>query len=270
MASAEDLLLRLEAVPTPGLEELCAALSEVEGFDQLALAKQALAAGEAESTAATLGRIEAVLGGALGSHVGSRYNELITEVGAVRSLEAELTRSHAQVERLAARVRRVRAATVGWHAVLAERVAALGHIQRSAELLRRVQRLMHLSKRLRETVDASRGRATGGRGGGIGSEAGGGGDGGSGIGMGNGSGNGGGGGEGGMSSRMPPVRRVELSSSELPKVCYSGQGRSRNHNTNQRWTPSARVASLSTLPYIATKGPLPLPCHTGGPGGVHS
>jgi len=190
----ESLLAQIQGVPTADLEELCATLAGVEGFDQLALAQQALASGDAESTVLTLGKVESRLGAALGAHVAGRYNELITEVDAVRSLESQLAQSHQHVERLAASVRRVKASTVGQHAALRGRVAQLEHMQQCAGMLRRMQRLLQVCRRLHEAVDASRSRAPAESAAGAGGTPGG---------------------------SLPAARRIELSSAELPKAALA-------------------------------------------------
>lgn len=160
---ASQLIANLEACASrDDLGDICQAIEEAPSFDQLALAQLAIASGEAEVTAAALGRIESRLGAALGAHVAARYSELITEVDAVRSLEARLVQSHSRVERLAATVRRVRTTTVGQHEQLSGRVSQLEHMQECSSLLRRVQRLLYLCWRLHEAVDASKARRSAG------------------------------------------------------------------------------------------------------------
>ncbi|EOD32265.1 component of oligomeric Golgi complex 5 [Emiliania huxleyi CCMP1516] len=166
---ASQLIANLEACASrDDLGDICQAIEEAPSFDQLALAQLAIASGEAEVTAAALGRIESRLGAALGAHVAARYSELITEVDAVRSLEARLVQSHSRVERLAATVRRVRTTTVGQHEQLSGRVSQLEHMQECSSLLRRVQRLLYLCWRLHEAVDASKARRSAGGGAGSG------------------------------------------------------------------------------------------------------
>jgi len=160
---ASQLIANLEACASrDDLGDICKAIEEAPSFDQLALAQLAIASGEAEVTAAALGRIESRLGAALGAHVAARYSELITEVDAVRSLEARLVQSHSRVERLAATVRRVRTTTVDQHEQLSGRVSQLEHMQECSSLLRRVQRLLYLCWRLHEAVDASKARRSAG------------------------------------------------------------------------------------------------------------
>ena len=90
------------------------------------------------------------LGSELGAQVSERYEELLAEVHAVQTLESKVLRSNERVDALVAAVRRIRAQCREPYDRLRAHVTQLERMQESAELLRRVQRLLYLCRRLRE------------------------------------------------------------------------------------------------------------------------
>ena len=134
---------------------LRAALAEAEalGFDgQFDLVSYVKAAREQNVDAhlARIGRAEKALGEAIGAHVAGRYGELLAELDIVMALEAKLLRNNERVLALTQAVRRVRTSIVGPHDQLRQQVAGQQHAQECADLLRRVQRLVLLVRRLRD------------------------------------------------------------------------------------------------------------------------
>ena len=86
------------------------------------------------------------LGSELGAQVSERYEELLAEVHAVQTLESKVLRSNERVDALVAAVRRIRAQCREPYDRLRAHVTQLERMQESAELLRRVRRLLYLCR----------------------------------------------------------------------------------------------------------------------------
>ena len=122
-----------------------------QDFDVQRFVQRTQAEGNIEPTLARLQSADELLRVTLGQRVTERFPELVAMVDGAKALEAKIVPTDQHIAEITKDMRRARASCLALHETFRRHVSHYAQVSACAAVLRKVQRVLYLCKRMRET-----------------------------------------------------------------------------------------------------------------------